>query len=81
VRQVSSAYSLGIEDRPLTQEDHLCKSRIIMVPRWNLEGHHTQWSRNRKENHLHKFFAYDQSDMIETILSLWSQPHRIELFK
>ena len=63
MRQVSSAYSLGIEDR----EDHLCKSRIILVPRWNLEGHHARWSRNRKENHLHKFFAYDQSDMIETI--------------
>ena len=35
-----------------------------MVLRWNLEGHHTQWSRNRKLNHLHKFFAYDQLDMI-----------------
>ena len=56
-------------------EGHLYKSRIIGVPRWNLEGHHRQWSCNQKENHLHKFFAYNQSDMIETILCLCSQPH------
>ena len=39
-------------------------------------GTNNLYSRNQKDNHLRKFLAYDQSDMIETILILRSQPHR-----